>query len=185
MSQFHVARNYQFHNVRIDYRVLMAGPPARRSLLPPPPVVALAGWLVPGLGYLLIGQRARGLTVGLTIGLLFVGGLLIGGVRVLDVPGFDETGRAVPDRAHPGAWQLTTSPVRELRDKPWSVLQVLNGPLFVVAGGVSVWAAKAGVGAPPHARVDEIGTLYTAVAGMLNLLALIDASYRAGREAAK
>jgi hypothetical protein len=31
------------------------------------------------------------------------------------------------------------------------------------------------------ARLAEIGTLYTAVAGMLNLLTIIDASHRAGR----
>jgi len=30
-----------------------------------------------------------------------------------------------------------------------------------------------------HARVSDIGILYTAVAGMLNLMAIIDASYRA------
>ena len=39
-------------------------------------------------------------------------------------------------------------------------------------------------GAPPrgrevHARVNEIAVLYTAVAGMLNLLAIIDAAHRA------
>jgi hypothetical protein len=33
-----------------------------------------------------------------------------------------------------------------------------------------------------HARVNEIGTLYTAVAGMLNLLAIIDSAYRSARQ---
>ena len=32
-----------------------------------------------------------------------------------------------------------------------------------------------------HALSNEVGTLYTAVAGMLNLLTIIDAAYRAGR----
>ncbi|MND00706.1 hypothetical protein D3C83_194180 [compost metagenome] len=31
----------------------------------------------------------------------------------------------------------------------------------------------------PHARLAEIGTLYTAIAGMLNLLVIIDAAGRA------
>jgi hypothetical protein len=31
-----------------------------------------------------------------------------------------------------------------------------------------------------HSRSWEIGALYTAVAGMLNLLAIIDSTYRAG-----
>ena len=34
-------------------------------------------------------------------------------------------------------------------------------------------------------RVNEIGVLYTAVAGMLNLLAVIDASHRAAQAEAK
>ena len=41
-------------------------------------------------------------------------------------------------------------------------------------------------GAPwSHARVYEIGTLYTAVAGMLNLMAILDAAYRAANEGAR
>ena len=51
----------------------------------------------------------------------------------------------------------------------------------------SVWASKPdngpGGAEPPgaisHSRVNEIGVLYTAVAGMLNLLAIIDAASRA------
>ena len=33
---------------------------SHRILMPPPPLVALAGWFVPGAGYVMIGQRARG-----------------------------------------------------------------------------------------------------------------------------
>src|SRR4051812_19514560 len=29
----------------------------------PPPIIALAGWLVPGAGYFLLGERKRGITV--------------------------------------------------------------------------------------------------------------------------
>ena len=42
--------------------------PARTSWSPP--LVAFAAWLLPGGGYLLIGQRARGVVVGVTILLL-------------------------------------------------------------------------------------------------------------------
>ena len=42
---------------------------------------------------------------------------------------------------------------------------------------------EAGQGTNPYpkvkARIGEIGTLYTAIAGMLNLLAMIDAGHRA------
>ena len=36
--------------------------------------------------------------------------------------------------------------------------------------------------AKAHVRVAEIGTLYTAVAGMLNLLVIIDAAHRVNRK---
>ena len=136
----------------------------KRPLPIPPPLVALASWVVPGLGYLLIRQRARGLTVGVTILTLFVLGLLIGGIRVVDQPSF--TG-ASGFSGHFNA----------LFQKPWYVGQILAGPVTLLSAYVG-----AGQGyVVSHSRVNEIGTLYTAVAGMLNLLAIIDAAYRAGQ----
>ena len=52
-------------------------PPPTTPNAPPPPVVALASWLLPGFGYLLLGQRKRAFTVGITILLLLALGLLI------------------------------------------------------------------------------------------------------------
>src|SRR5215213_9083568 len=67
----------------------------RAGRMPSPPVVALAAWALPGAGYWLVGERARALIVGFTIIALFVAGLLIGGVRVLQVPGYGEDGGRV------------------------------------------------------------------------------------------
>jgi hypothetical protein len=154
--------------------------PTARPELPSPPVVALAGWLVPGGGYWLLGQRARAVTVGLTVTAIFVLGLLIGGVRVLQVPLYD-------DRGQPNGNRLLS----EIAAKPWSITQILNGPLGVAGGAASVWASREvrtpgrqyGTGEPrgakSYSRVNDIAVLYTAVAGMLNLLAIIDAAYRA------
>lgn len=125
----------------------------------PPPVVALATWVVPGSGYWLIGQRGRALTVGLTIIILFVLGMLIGGVRVVDVPN-----------------GVLSTPLNAVSQKPWFVGQILAGPMTIIASSIGHDDAYFA----SHSRVNEIGTLYTAVAGMLNLLAIIDASYRAG-----
>ena len=47
---------------------------------------SMRAWAIPGLGFILIGQRARGITVGVTVVGLFALGLLIGGVRALEVP---------------------------------------------------------------------------------------------------
>jgi len=125
----------------------------------PPPVVALATWVVPGSGYWLIGQRGRALTVGISIIILFVLGMLIGGVRVVDVPN-----------------GVLSSPVNAVSQKPWFVGQILAGPITLIASSIGHDDAYFA----SHSRVNEIGTLYTAVAGMLNLLAIIDAAYRAG-----
>ena len=177
-----------------------------------PPLVALAAWLLPGGGYLLLGQRTRGLVVGITIVVLFVFGLLIGGVRALEVPGYGPNGRPIqvwervqgqretgeqPPAGVADKWIMTSSPFLEIRDKPWSIAQVLAGPIALASMKWSTWAANPDNGADgvapgvrSHARVNEIGVLYTAVAGMLNLLAIIDASHRAeqgrsGRAVAK
>ena len=132
-----------------------------------PPVVALAGWVLPGLGYWLIGQRGRAIACGVTIILVFFAGILIAGVRVVQAP----------DMSAPG------NTFQRILQRPWFIGQVLNGPMGITAAMISDKLADS----PTYrhieakARLAEIGTLYTAVAGMLNLLTIIDASHRAGR----
>lgn len=173
----------------------MSSAPARKYM-PPAPLVALVAWLIPGAGYLLIGQRARGLTVGITIFLLFISGLLIGGIRVIDCPWIESPAQTAERlrREENGKYHL--NPVQALLQKPWFIGQALAGPIAFVTNKIGVsWERPAPAGtippedSPPdsplqgapfsHSRVYEIGTLYTAVAGMLNLLAIIDAAYRA------
>ena len=164
----------------------------------PAPLVALAAWIIPGSGYWLIGQAFRGTVIGVTIIVLFIAGILIGGIRVVDVPGYDDRGMATylnsagqkVLRPEQGSWSLTSRPFSEIANKPWFVGQILAGPICVAAGRVSIAVshpatATAGSSMIPrsHARIFEIGTLYTAVAGMLNLLAVIDSTYRAGQGA--
>jgi hypothetical protein len=191
---------------------------ADRSILSVPPLVAVAGWLLPGAGYFLIGQRARGIVVGAAVIMMFLSGILIAGIRVIDVPGYDSLGFEVRVRnpalvTQPGQfvgqkldWRdrdfykgdraLTARPLGEIVNKPWYVGQVLTGPICLLSSKFSLDAAKpADIQAarssraqppsriaPSHARVAEIGSLYTAIAGMLNLLAIIDSASRAGRE---
>ena len=137
--------------------------PSKASSSVPPPIVALATWVVPGSGYWLIGQRGRALTVGITIIILFILGMLIGGVRVVDVPN-----------------GVLSNPVNAVSQKPWFVGQILAGPITLIASSIGHDDAYFA----SHSRMNEVGTLYTAVAGMLNLLAIIDAAYRAGHNGA-
>jgi hypothetical protein len=147
----------------------------------PAPLVAVAGWLVPGSGYWLLGQRARSLTIGITVVLLFVGGVLLAGVRVVDAPSLSAPPAPAAAQRGPAARPPEEPLGRRILDKPWFLGQVLTGPLGIVAA----WGAARAAADPntasivSHARIAEIGTLYTAVAGMLNLLAIIDSASRA------
>ncbi len=140
----------------------------------PAPLIALAGWLLPGLGYFLIGEKKRAYIAGIAIILTFVLGLLIGGVRVIDVPGFDHNNQK---RTGPRdtRWRLSAEPIAEVMNKPWYIAQSLVGPLNI---GATAWSLSTDA-RQSTARIFDIGTLYTAVAGMLNLLVIIDAAYRA------
>jgi hypothetical protein len=157
----------------------------RSNLSAPAPLVAIAAWLVPGAGYWMIGQRTRGLAIGITVIAMFLAGLLIGGIRVVEVPGYGDNGERIHVKTPVGwVWVLVNDPMQEIRSKPWSIAQVLAGPLGIVSGAASIWSAQPNDAGEPHAKithhpVNEAGTLYTAVAGMLNLLAIIDATHRA------
>jgi hypothetical protein len=193
---------------------------ANDSRLPhvPAPLVAICAWLVPGSGYFLIGQLGRALVIGTTIIVLFLAGILIAGVRVIEVPGYDtntgerqmitvytpridrSTGKILVDRGGNQImevvpdpvthlpmrrWVLEQSVLGEIREKPWSVPQILAGPIAIIAGWCSLDAAHVDPitnkprGAVTHARINEIGSLYLSVAGLLNLMAIIDSTWRA------
>jgi hypothetical protein len=185
------------------------------------PAVVICAWIIPGGGYFLIGQRARAMTAGVAIIALFLSGIAVGGIRIMDPPGWgqygymtqlvqrfdrrrqqtaDEYTRIEPssaeesrdpsedDRDQPSGSALIHQPMAELADKPWYVGQILCGPITLAASAVSISAAHPSAGSPgvetwpsSHSRSWEIGALYTAVAGMLNLLVIIDAAHRAGQ----
>ena len=118
---------------------------------------------MPGLGHYMLGQRQRAAILAATIGSLWLGGLLVGGVDVINRS--DHTF--------------------------WFVGQVLVAP----SAAVEVYRARAlsqyklrryntelsPYNNPPYAlsfgRVEEQGILYTALAGLLNLLAVLDVLY--------
>ena len=137
----------------------------------PPPLVALAGWIVPGAGYWLIGHRTRAVTVGVTILLVFVLGILISGIRVVQAPDMSGSGNVM----------------QRVLTRPWFIGQVLIGPVGIGSAYISDQLAHSSEYAniEAKARLAEIGTLYTAIAGMLNLLTIIDASHRAAQQGAR
>ncbi len=110
---------------------------------------------MPGLGHLLIGERVRGLIILVAITLTFWGGVAIGGVH---------------DTVYPRA------------RKAWFMGQVCTGghALAAHAWGESVRGQPGSYpGMKGHWQSVETGVVYTGVAGLLNLLAIIDALSRA------
>lgn len=127
---------------------------------------ALAAWVLPGLGHVLVGQRKRGLILGATIMTLWLAGLLVGGVSVLD------------REQHP----------------IWFLGQQLASPSVMVNLALQHQVKPRYPHPPmphePHAyepsigRANEQGVLFTALAGLLNLLAILDVVYREPQEQA-
>ncbi len=130
------------------------------------PLEAVFAFLVPGLGHVLLGERQRGLLVGGFIMLLFVMGLLIGGVAVLDNSStygpFSRWGEIFLGPAYAVEW------VKERTLQKAEALPVQGQALSPQA-----WTYT-----PSYGRMEEQGVLYIAVAGLLNLLAILDVVYR-------
>lgn len=129
---------------------------------------AVAAWLVPGLGHFLTGHTRRGLILFACIGGLWAAGLLIGGISVVQSRGADGVVR------------------------PWYLGQAIIAPSIAVEYTHDRYRARfAGRDPrpddghvpyqPAYGRAFELGTLYTALAGLLNLLAIVDIAYREPR----
>jgi len=127
---------------------------------------AIAAWLLPGLGHVLIGQRRRGYVLMTVILSLWVGGLLIGGVTVIDRV-HRETGQRnwwyigqcllAPSVAVDTLHQF----LKRTQPKPEPAFEGERRPLYE----------------PAYGSPMEQGTLYTALAGLLNLLCILDVCY--------
>lgn len=131
---------------------------------------AVAAWLIPGLGHLLAGHTQRGIVLFVCIGGLWLSGLLIGGVSVMH------------SRNANGAI------------RPWYMGQAVIAPTLGVeylydryrsqnAGRDPRPDDDAVPYQPAFGRAYELGTLYSSLAGLLNLLAIIDIAYREPRNA--
>jgi len=58
--------------------------------------------------------------------------------------------------------------------KPWYAAQVMNSPLVMILGRVGATGNY-----PVYGRAGEIGQIYTSIAGLLNLLCIVNAIYMA------
>lgn len=114
------------------------------------PVAAIAAWILPGLGHHLLGQTRRGVIVGGSILAMWLLGLLVGNVSVIDAG-----------------------------DHPlWFVAQALLAPSLAV-GLLTPELTTMGIDfEKSFLAMHDQGVLFTSLAGMMNLLAIIDVIYR-------
>jgi len=143
-----------------------APPPPRRGVVVGV-TAAVAGWLLPGLGHLLTGHTARGLVLAVTLGSLWLGGLLIGGLSVVD-------------RQADPAWFLGQALIAPslAADRYRAQRVTEHGVAHPDAPGGRLVPADHPPFEPSFGRARELGTLYTSLAGLLNLLAILDVVYR-------
>lgn len=165
------------------------------------PGPAIAAWLLPGLGHYLIGEKKRGLIIMVALYALFIAGLLIGGIDVIDRRQ-DKLWYAGQIMMGPPAIVIDRIRERlqhEIDDRSLRVAETLpnarhhdqdlwvktkTGPdrvrqwnnagltkMLQTPGEQPIFRKSVG-------RVNELGTLYCTLAGMLNLLVIMDVAFR-------
>ena len=113
----------------------------------------LVGWLVPGAGHWMLGERGKGALVGVILLALFTAGFVMGGEVV--PPG-------LPGSLHVREW-IGNNIVGALS---------LVGRMGCGAVAVEALAARWG-GDPAVGAYHEVGGAFMTVAGVLNVLALL------------
>lgn len=135
----------------------MAQSPPDTRLNPSESVLAgLLAWLIPGAGHFYLGLRKRAVLLFITIEFTFLIGIYIGTVRIVD-------------------------PAQSVF---WFIAQIFAGLNTIISHRLAIHLGSPSVDIS-HLLVRDwsyhIGVLYTAIAGLLNLLAVLDALVRAGR----
>jgi hypothetical protein len=123
------------------------------------PLAGILAWVVPGLGHYVLGQRVRGIRIFAGMALLIFGGLFIGGVDTVD----------------------------SKNDNLWFMAQACAGPVVLGVDVINQKYVKELPAADQIAwrslgHVNSVGTLFIALAGLLNVVVILDAFYPARRD---
>ena len=161
------------------------------------PFAALLAWVWPGLGHITRGQRRRGFLIMFGMLFLFFTGLLVGGLDCVDRKHdrlwfMAQSGCGpltfVADWANqrlvqtlPAGWRETPAPASSslrLQQIEWQRDEELRRRYL--DGDQTLLTALRRVG---FGRVAEMGTLFVALAGLMNLVVILDVLYVAPRSA--
>jgi len=146
------------------------------------PIALLGALAIPGLGHALGGDRKRGLCVGVGVLGLFFSGILVGGIDTID---------SKEDRI----WffgQALVGPIAfgvdYLHQNHFKVIDPLTKQrrsAYPTEGRDPATGQATPGGTPPNrksvGKMNEIGTLFSTIAGMVNLIAIIDAGFPSSR----
>jgi hypothetical protein len=158
------------------------------------PIPAIMTLIVPGSGYLWYRETARAVYAFIGIAGLLLGGLLIGGIDVVDsresrywfyVQVLNPAAILMIDQVHQNAfkgYEVRSGDISENFFRKPAHGERLQ---FDSSRGVKVIVNDASVGTPSPrrsiGRVNEVGSLFVALAGMLNLIVLVDVLWHAPR----
>jgi hypothetical protein len=119
-------------------------------------IVAVIAWVIPGAGHFFIKEKKRAIIIFVTITATFALGLFIGSIAIIDPV---------------GAW-------------PWYVGQMLTSPGVALIGQAAQNATQLDpdgqlVKLVSYGKPHDFGQIYTAIAGAMNLLAILSAVFMA------
>jgi hypothetical protein len=152
------------------------------------PAALVLAFVFPGLGHWYLGERKRAYLIAAGILGLFVGGVFIGGVDAVDKK--EDTiwfaGQALVGPLAFGVDYVHQNVLKVKVRGPNGQDMVRSAwPNEVRGPDGRPMTAQAGQG-PPNSkslgRMNELGTLFATIAGMLNLLVIIDAAMHGKRE---
>ena len=141
---------------------MMSNVPLGNSFLRAP-IAAILAWLIPGLGHIFLGHKVRGVIFLVVITFTFWTGVAVGGVKCVDpYKPVQQHSTAHEQRGRARSW--------------WFFAQIMNGGYAVATHAIGLHAEGASYLSWPS---GDIASVYTGVAGLLNLLIIIDALVRA------
>ncbi|MBX3358586.1 MAG: hypothetical protein KF745_09160 [Phycisphaeraceae bacterium] len=193
--------------------MMQGSPSASAPPLPPEefqPVACVLAFLIPGAGHAYLGMYRRAALIFVGVLGLFFGGMLIGGINTVDrrenfvwflgqsfvgpiafgVDYLHDTAFKVYDQHAPfGRRAAYPFEIRDPRSGNPVVVRdpVTLAPREFVDPATGQRRTTADTDRPPYikslGRINEIGTLYATIAGMMNLICIIDAVYHRSRRA--
>jgi hypothetical protein len=158
------------------------------------PIPALMTLVIPGSGYLWFRETARAVYAFIGIAGLLLGGLLIGGLDVIDsreskywfyVQALNPAAVLSLNSAHQNIYKGFEVRGGMISENFYRKPEIGERLQFDASRGVKVIVNDPSVGTPSPrqsiGRVWEVGSLFVALAGMLNLIVLLDVGWHAPR----